>query len=206
MVQWLGMGNEAWLIKQVEYYCTQLERAGKYALYLWPPHCILGSDGHPLVGVIHEARMFHAFARHTQSFVESKGYNALTENYSVLGPEVRTRFDGHPLVAMNSRFVETLLTADAVVIAGQASSHCVKSSIDDLLGHIARKDTALARKVYILADCMSAVTVPDGRGGFLADFTSEAEEALRRFADAGMHVVTTNLPLERWEGLLSRGT
>ena len=39
-------------------------------------------------GVVHEARLFHAFARGAQSWVEVKGGNPLTENYSVLRPEV----------------------------------------------------------------------------------------------------------------------
>ena len=47
--------------RRVEFYCAELEAAGKYTLYLWPPHCLLGSDGHALAGVIHEARLFHAF-------------------------------------------------------------------------------------------------------------------------------------------------
>jgi hypothetical protein len=72
----------------VRHYCEELERAGKYQLYLWPPHCLLGSDGHALAGVVHAARLFHAFARGAQSWVEVKGGNPLTENYSVLRPEV----------------------------------------------------------------------------------------------------------------------
>ncbi len=67
--------------------------------------------------------------------------------------------------------MQTLLAADAVVIAGQAASHCVKSTIDDLLDEIVAQDPALANKVYLVTDCMSAVTVPDGKGGFAADFT-----------------------------------
>ena len=47
--------------------------------------------------------------------------------------EVLTRHDGGSLAQRNTQFVETLLGADGVVIAGQAASHCVKSSIDDLL-------------------------------------------------------------------------
>ena len=195
---WLCNGNYPWLLKQARFYCAELEKAGKYRLYLWPPHCILGSDGHGLVGVLHEARMFHSYARGMQSWVEVKGGNALTENYSVLRPEVLMRHDGQPLAQRNTTFIKTLLTADAVVIAGQAASHCVKSSIDDLLAEIVAQDKALARKVYVLADCMSAVTVPDGKGGFFADFTPQAEEALRRFADAGMHVVRSTDPIAAW--------
>ncbi|HZI05813.1 MAG TPA: nicotinamidase, partial [Archangium sp.] len=84
---------------------------------------------------------------------------------------------------------------------GQAASHCVKSSIDDLLGEILAQDAALARKVYLLTDCMSAVTVPDGKGGFAADFTPQAESALKRFADAGMHLVKSTDPLASWPDL-----
>jgi nicotinamidase-related amidase len=198
MAKWLCGGNYAWLCQQVRHYCQALEAAGKYQLYLWPPHCLLGSDGHALAGVVHAARLFHAFARTSQSWVEVKGGNPLTENYSVLRPEVLDRFDGQPLAQRNTGFVKTLLSADAVVIAGQAASHCVKSTIDDLLAEIVAVDAALARKVYLVTDCMSAVTVPDGKGGFAVDFTAQAEAALQRFADAGMHLVRSTDPLAAW--------
>jgi len=201
MAKWLCNGNYTWLCKQVLHYARELEKAGKYSLYLWPPHCLLGSDGHALAGVIHEARLFHSFARTAQSSVEVKGGNPLTENYSVLRPEVLSRFDGGPLAQRNTQFLSTLLAADAVIIAGQAASHCVKSTIDDLLGEIAAQDPALAKKVYLLTDCMSAVTVPDGKGGFVADFTPQAEAGLQKFKDAGMNLVRSTDPLASWPGL-----
>ena len=201
IAKWLCNGNYTWLCKQVLHYTRELEKAGKYSLYLWPPHCLLGSDGHALTGVVHEARLFHAFARTAQSNVEVKGGNPLTENYSVLRPEVLSRFDGGPLAQRNTQFLSTLLAADAVVIAGQAASHCVKSTIDDLLGEIAGQDPALAKKVYLMTDCMSAVTVPDGKGGFVADFTAQAEAGLQKFADAGMNLVRSTDPIASWPGL-----
>lgn len=198
---WLCNGNYPFLLNQVRHYCAELKKGGKYTLYLWPPHCILGSEGHALVGTVLEASMFLSYVRGCQSDAEVKGGHPLTENYSVLGAEVLTRFDGKPLAQRNSRFIETLLTSDAVVIAGQASSHCVKSTIDDLLAEILTKDPALARKVYILRDCMSAVAVPDGKGGFAADFTPQADDALRKFEAAGMHVVNSTDPIETWPGM-----
>jgi nicotinamidase-related amidase len=184
MARWLCNGNYAWLVEQTRFYCQELEKAGKYKLYLWPPHCILGSDGHALSPVVHEARMFHAFTRGSQSYVEVKGGHPLTENYSVLRPEVLMRHDGQPLAQRNTAFLKTLLQSDAVVIAGQAASHCVKSTIDDLLDEIVAYDQALARKVYILTDCMSAVVVPGA-----VDFTDQAEAAMQRFAAAGMNLI-----------------
>jgi nicotinamidase-related amidase len=200
MAKWLCNGNYPWLQKQVAHYCDELEKAGKYKLYLWPPHCILGSDGHVLAGAIHEARMFHSYARGMQSWVEVKGGNPLTENYSVLKPEVLLRHDGQPLAQKNTQFLKTLLTADAVVVAGQAASHCVRSTIDDILSEIVATDRDLARKVYVMTDCMSAVTVPDGKGGFAVDFTEQADQGLKRFSDAGMNLVKSTDPVASWPG------
>lgn len=201
---WLCNGNYGWLVRQVEFYCAELERAGKYTLYLWPPHCLLGSEGHALAGVVQAARLFHSYARGAKNSVEIKGGHALTENYSVLAPEVLVRHDGRPLAQRNVQFLETLLAADAVVVAGQAASHCVKSSIDDLLEQASAEDPELVRKVYVLSDAMSAVAIPDGQGGWVADFSEQAEAALRRYADAGMHVVRTDQPLQSWPELARR--
>ena len=200
VASWLCNGNYAWLVQQVAFYTEELERAGKYQLYLWPLHCLLGSDGHALAGVIHEARLFHAFARASRGSIEIKGGNTLTENYSVLAPEVLLRHDARPLAQRNTAFIRTLLEYDAVIVAGQAASHCVKSSIADLLDSIRAHDERLVRKVYVLADCMSAVAVPDAtrRGQFVADFTPQAESALRDFAAAGMHVVKSTTPMAQW--------
>ena len=196
-------GNMPWLLKQVIHYCETLEKGGKYMLIVWPEHCLLGSIGHTLVGVIEEAVAFHSYLRGAQPGFEIKGGNPLTENYSVLAPEVLTRWDsGGAIGQRNVNFIETLLEADYVVIAGQAASHCVKSSIDDLLAEILAKDPALAQKVYVMEDCMSSVTVPDGQGGFHADYTPEAEDALRRYAANGMHLVKSTDPIDTWPDLV----
>ena len=179
----------------------ELERAGKYTLYLWSPHCLLGSAGHGLAGIVHEARIFHAFARSAPSGIEVKGGHPLTENYSVLSPEVLGRHDGGPpLAERNLRLGRRLLEADKLVVAGQAASHCVRSSIDDLLDQIREEDPRLAGKVYVLKDCMSSVAVPDPErdGEFLFDFTPQAEAALERYAEAGMHLVDSTLPIDEW--------
>jgi nicotinamidase-related amidase len=197
MADWISGGDYDWLRRQVEYYCEKLEEQGRYTLYLWPPHCILGSDGHALAGVIHEARLFHAYARHSRAAIEVKGDLPLTEYYSVIGPEVLTRFDGLPLAEKNLDFIRILSESDAVLIAGQAASHCVRSTIEDLLHHL---EEYSARKVYILRDCMSSVAVPDPErpGEFVFDFTPQAEAAIREFAAAGMHVVESATPMSEW--------
>jgi len=200
LAQWLAGGDLAWLTRQAEFYCAELEREGKYRLYLWPPHCLLGGDGHVLAGVVQEARLFHAFVRSARDGTEIKGGHALSENYSVFSPEVLLTHDGGSLGAPNRKLALSLLSGDALVVAGQAASHCVKSSLEGLLDVILEEDAALARKVYVLRDCMSAVAVPDQTrpGELAADFTPQAEAALERLADAGMHVVDSTLPISDW--------
>jgi nicotinamidase-related amidase len=152
---------------------------------------------------VQEARLFHAFVRGSRDGTEIKGVHTLTENYSVLSPEVLRSHDGGRLAERNSAFLEALLAADALVIAGQAASHCVKSSVEDLLEAIRARDATLARKVYLLRDGMSSVAVADPArpGAFLFDFTPQTEAALARFAEAGMHVVSSTEPMASWPGM-----
>lgn len=194
---WLCNGNQAWLDRQVEDYCERLERTGRYQLYLWPPHCLLGSSGHALVGSVQEARLFHGFCRGAKNFMEVKGGNILTENYSAIAPEVLERHDGKALGARNEALLDNLLTADRVLVAGQAASHCVRATVEDLLRGMAERGVDPGR-LYLLEDCMSAVAVPDGEGGFVADFTEESDAALESFREAGVHVVRSTLPMSSW--------
>lgn len=195
---WLCNGNIDWLKKQVIYYTQQLETAGKYDLFLWPPHCQLGTEGHALAGVILEAWYFHGMVRGAQPRPEIKGDNPWTENYSVLAAEVLSAHDGRAIANKNTKFLDKLIKADAIIIAGQAASHCVKSSIDHLLEEIAAQPNAaeLVKKVYILKDCTSAVVIPN-----VLDFTDDAEAAMQKFADAGMHLVDSTTPMDQWPGI-----
>lgn len=199
-----GAPDLDWLTKQVLFYCESLAKAGRYVLYLWPPHVLVGGDGHALVGVIQEARLFHAYARGARNGVEIKGMHPLTENYSVFAPEVLLTHDGASLASRNGALIDSLLQEDRLIIAGQASSHCVKSSIDDLLEAIQRKHPQLAQRVYVVEDAMSAVAVsdPGAPGLFLADFTDAAQNALGRYHSAGMHIVRTTTPVSEWPGFL----
>ncbi len=129
-------------------YCEQLERRGRYQLYLWPPHCLLGSRGHTMVGVVQEARLFHAYARRAEAEIEIKGTSLLTEHYSVLGAGDRHGARRHAARDGVFTLAEKLMAADRLVIAGQASSHCVKNTLEDLLRWIerARSERAGARE------------------------------------------------------------
>ena len=188
------------LERHLDHYTHELEQAGRYALTIWPYHGVLGDRGHTLAAGLAEAANFHGLVRGVQPGIEVKGTNPLVENYSVLGPEVRQLFNGTP-VERNTRFVEQLLRYDALVIAGQAKSHCVAWTIDDLLGEILTKDPALARKVYLLEDCTTAIVVKDAAGKVIYDYGPDADAAFDKFRQAGMHVVKSTDQLDTWPDL-----
>ncbi len=178
------------------HYTRKLKAGGKYELTIWPYHAMLGGIGHALVSAVEEAVFFHSVARYSQPDFQIKGSNPFTENYSVLSPEVLEDAQGKPIAEKNIRFINKLLEYDAVIIAGQAKSHCVAWTIDDLLSEILESERALAEKVYLLEDCSSPVVIPG-----VVDYTEHADAAFRRFADAGMHVVRSKDPMEDWPGI-----
>lgn len=169
------------------HYVKQLSSQGKYLLTVWPYHSMLGGIGHALVSALEEAIFFHSIARDSPTQFELKGENFLTENYSVFRPEVLENEVGKAIAKENSLLLQQVLDFDAVIVAGQAKSHCVAWTIDDLLREIIVKDASLAKKVYLLEDCTSPVVVPG-----VVDFTPQADEAFQRFAEHGMRIIQSS--------------
>jgi nicotinamidase-related amidase len=181
--------------RQLLDYTRRLAKRGKYELTIWPYHAMLGGIGHALVPAVEEAVFFHTIARSSQPAFEVKGDNPLTEHYSMLEPEITEGPDGETIAGRNDLLIEQLLLYDAIVVAGQAKSHCVAWTIDDLLEGDDERERALAPRTYLLEDCTSPVVVPG------MDYTDEADAAFARFAAAGMHVVRSTEPIESWPGI-----
>jgi nicotinamidase-related amidase len=181
--------------RQLLHYTRALASGGKYNLTIWPYHAMLGGIGNALVSAVEEAIFFHSIARASQPAFEVKGENPLTEHYSMLGPEVTTGPDGETIAGKNDSLIHELLGFDAVIVAGQAKSHCVAWTIDDLLEGDDERERALAPRTYLLEDCTSPVVVPG------IDYTEEADAAFERFAAAGLHVVRSTDRIETWPDL-----
>jgi len=179
-------------------YVKKLETTGKYVLTIWPYHTLLGGVSHALVPSLMEAAIFHGLLRKHQTHFETKGTHAMTENYSVLSPEV-LELGGQPVGAFNAPFFKLLMEYDRVYVFGQAKSHCVLSTLADIRDHVKATDPGLADKVYILEDAMSSVPPPPATSGGpqppSLDFPRIADEAMADFKRAGMHLVKTTDPI-----------
>jgi nicotinamidase-related amidase len=182
--------------RHLEHYTRRLAAGGKFDLTIWPYHSMLGGIGHALASSVEEAIFFHSLARYSQPAFQVKGDNPLTEHYSMLGPEVKEGPDGDRLDSQNTELMDALLTFDVVVVAGQAKSHCVAWTIDDLLSGDEETVRRLAKQTYLLEDCTSPVVVPG-----VVDYTESADAAFSRFEAAGLHVVRSTDPIESWAGV-----
>ena len=178
-------------------YVVALAAGGKYDLTVWPFHAMLGGLGHALVSAIEEAFFFHAISRRAPTRFEIKGFTPLTEHYSVLGPEVLRGSRGEQLGERNAALVEHLRSFDAVLVAGQAKSHCVAWTVADLLDDAPE----LGPRVYLLEDCTSPVVVPGA-----VDYTDAADRAFAEFAERGAHVVRSTEPIAGWPGPIAAAT
>jgi len=175
------------------HYAKELRDRAKYPLTIWPYHSMLGGIGHALVPAFEEACFFHSMVRNAPTRFEAKGDNPLTENYSVLSPEVLTDERGAAIAQKNNRLIQHLLEFDAIIIAGQAQSHCVAWTVSDLLSEIQAIDPALAQKVYLLEDCTSPVVVPG-----VVDFTADAIALYHGFKASGMNLVSSVETIDNW--------
>jgi nicotinamidase-related amidase len=185
--------DESYGQEYLRHYARKLKEGGKYDLTIWPYHAMLGGIGHALVSAVEEAIFFHGLARYSQPDFQVKGGNPFTENYSVLRPEVIEDAEGEQIAQKNVKLINKLLEFDAIILGGEAKSHCVAWTINDLLNEIQVSDKKLAEKVYLLEDCSSPVVIPG-----VVDYTEEGNAAFERFAEAGMHIVRSTDPISSW--------
>lgn len=151
-------------LPRVQAYLDALEAGGRYTLMVWPVHCEIGSWGHNVHDAVRAAynRWEAASLRPVRKVL--KGMNAWTENYSALQAEVPDPQD--PGTQMNTGLVAALDAGDDIVIAGEASSHCVRATTEHLAD---RLPSGRLAKLVLLADCMSPVAGFEGQSAAFLD-------------------------------------
>jgi nicotinamidase-related amidase len=161
-------------------YVQRLEQQHKKLLTIWPYHVLIGSVGHMLDPELWSAVFWHAQARQTQPRWLTKGSVPLTEHYSIIQPEVPV--PGWPGGGKNQAFLDELAEADHICIAGEAESHCVLETVEDLVEEFGDQPETL-RKVWFLRDCTSPVVHPE------IDFHAIAQSRFTEFARQGVNFI-----------------
>jgi nicotinamidase/pyrazinamidase len=133
-------------------YLETLEKDGEFKHFIWPEHCLIGSRGAALDNTILEAILAWTHRTGQDYRAVSKGLHPLSEHFGVFKAQVPVA--NAPETALNSSFLKELETFDRLFISGEARSHCVATSIKQILQYA----PGLIGKVTVLTDCISDVT------------------------------------------------
>lgn len=133
-------------------YLEALETQQQFLHFIWPEHCLVGSKGASLDENVMEA--IHAWALQTGKEYQAiaKGTYPLTEHFGIFQAQIPV--PGVPETQLNRQLLDTLNQFEHVYIAGEARSHCVATSIRQVMEFAPE----LASKMIIIEDCMSDVT------------------------------------------------
>jgi nicotinamidase-related amidase len=138
-------------------YLDELEARARYTLMVWPIHCEIGTWGNNVHADVQSACNAWEEARLRPVQQVLKGANPWTEHYSAMQAEVPDAAD--PDTQLNQALIDELDRADVLLIAGEASSHCVKATTEHIVDNL---PGGRLGRVILLTDCMSPV------GGFEA--------------------------------------
>jgi nicotinamidase-related amidase len=143
-------GMQDWSAKYVE----SLKTNGRYALCVWPPHCLIGSKGATVVTEVLGAMIEWEKKFRKVHFVP-KGSNIFTEHYSAVKADVEHPAD--PTTMLNRQLIDLLKTGSDILIAGEALDFCVANTIRDIAKEFSVAEVA---KFVLLEDASSPVNAP----------------------------------------------
>ena len=146
-------------------YLDELESRGRYTLMVWPVHCEIGTWGHGVHADVRAAYNVWEETRLRGVRKVTKGENPWTEHYSAIQAEVPDAADEH--TQMNTAFLADLDRAGLLLIAGEASSHCVRATTEHIVANL---PGGRPERIVLLTDCMSPV------GGFEAQHRAFLDE------------------------------
>jgi len=171
------------LRKRMIDYAEALETGGKYPLIIWPEHCLIGTAGHNVQPDLMDALVRWERCELANVDYVVKGTSPYTEHYGALMAEVPDAND--PGTGLNTAFLAMLAKADIVGIAGEALSHCVMSTVNQIADNIGEDHI---KKFRILTDCSSPV--PQVGNG--PDFPAIAAAWLQDMKSRGMQLMRSD--------------
>ncbi len=161
--------NGTWIPKankeKVLQYLAELEAQGEFPHIIWPTHCLSGSKG---------ASIDETLMREVRAWAESgreyslilKGTHQLREHFGIFMAQIPDV--DYPDTFLNEQLINELNQFDTIFLAGEARSHCVGTSLKQLMKYAPET----AKKIVLISDCTSDVP----NLGYLADAIYEEAE------------------------------
>lgn len=162
---------QAW----TEKYVYALENNGRYALCIWPEHCLINRPGANIHPELEQALTEWEMLFRKTNYVP-KGSCIYAEHYSVIKADVE--YPGDPSTTVNYDFVEMLKKSDVILVGGLASSHCLGFTLRDIIDEF---DADQIKKIVLLTDATAPVP----------GFEKQAEDFINEFTAKGMQLSTT---------------
>lgn len=168
--------NPAWHDRVLDY-VKSLSTNNRYALVVWPEHCIIGSWGYGIVSPVFNALM--DWERENVAMVDlvTKGSNFWTEHYSAVMADVPDPAD--PSTQLNTKLIQTLQSVDLIAITGQALSHCVANTVRDIANNFGEENI---KKLVLIEDTTSNV----------AGFESMGQDFVKEMVARGMQIARSD--------------
>jgi len=107
----------------------------------------------------------------------TKGSNILTEHYSAVQADVPDASDVSTQI--NTRLIQTLESADQILIAGEARTHCLANTVRDIANNFG--DDSFVSKLVLLTDASSDIP----------GFETHAQAFMKEMTTRGMQLTTT---------------
>lgn len=136
----------------VRNYLHKLEDQGQFQHIIWPEHCLIGTKGAAIDDTISSAviRWVHREGRNYKTI--TKGQHPYTEHFGAFRAQLPVH--GAPDTELNTKLLDSLKPFDKIILAGEARSHCVATSLAQIMQYA----PGLVSKLIVLTDCMSDVT------------------------------------------------
>lgn len=136
-------------------YLKLLKKNSRYPHTIWPEHCLIGGSGHCIDDSI-LAALNQCEQQYIPIEIIVKGLNPFTEHFSAIGAEVPDI--NSPDTQKNIQLIKSIESADLVLIAGEAATHCVLNTVEDIASGFENKNSI--KKLIWLSDGSSAVPNP----------------------------------------------
>ena len=114
---------------------------------------MIGSDGHNVHPALFRALRKWEEERFGVVDYVTKGSNLWTEHFSAVQAEVPDPND--PDTQVNARLIDTLESADLILLAGEAGSHCLANTVRDIVQNFSNPE--YVQKMVLLEDATSPV-------------------------------------------------
>lgn len=126
---------------------------------IWPPHCLIGTDGMSVVPSVMEAITNWEQSTNKVAGKTTKGSFIFAEHFSVFKAEVAD--DREPMTKVNWPLINMLANYDTLIWSGLAEDYCLANSFYDFLIELGGNDDAtmkeIGKKMIFATDGTAAV-------------------------------------------------